>query len=92
MARKDTTPSYDRLMSLSQIEDQFGFSSAKVRRAIRYGHLVPAPRESNRQPLKVLNSEVTRWVKEGASSRRPEGFTSAPVPAHLAEYWNKARS
>lgn len=92
MARKDTIPDYDRVLTMAQAADKAQCSDTKIRKAARYGHLEALPRASKKQPHRFLLTEVTRWINAGASAQRPAGFKSEPVPDHLAAYWQQKAS
>ncbi|GAA1737840.1 helix-turn-helix domain-containing protein [Aeromicrobium alkaliterrae] len=92
MARKDTIPDYDRILTLAQAAEKANCSDTKIRKAVRYGHLAALQRASQKQPLRFRLTEVTRWLQDGASAKRPRGFTPAPAPAHLERYWRERTS
>lgn len=92
MARKDTIPGYDKVLTLAQAAGKANCSETKIRRALRYGYLAAFDRASKRQPIRIRLTEVTRWMDEGACAQRPKGFRSDPVPEHLARYWRERSS
>lgn len=89
MGRKDTIPEYDTIMTLAEVAAKVRCSETKIYKAVRYGHLEALPRTSTSQRLRFLNSEVTRWLKSGASSKRPANYRESEMPEHLRRYWDE---
>lgn len=87
MPRKPIIPDYDHMLTLAQAAKRAACSDAKIRKAVRFGHLEPMPRVNENQRHRFLLTEVTRWINAGASAERPEGFVAErPEPEALVAF------